>query len=460
MMKFRHQVVCVLPVVMLACGLLPAPARAQFIQQGPKLVGTGGVGTTFQGISVSLSDDGSAAIVGAPGDSGFVGATWVFTRSGGVWSQEGPKLVGSDGVGAARQGVSASLSADGDTAIVGGVTDNGLTGAAWVYTRSGGMWSEQAKLVATDAIGSAEQGGSVSLSADGNTAIVGGINDNNFTGAAWVFTRSGGMWNEQAKLVATDAIGSAGQGRSVSLSADGNTAIVGGANDNVLVGAAWVFTRSGGVWNEDAKLVATDAIGGAAQGQSVSLSADGSTAIVGGPGDDSVGAAWVFARSGGVWRQQAKLVGTGSVGTPVQGFAVSLSGDGNTAVVGGPQDNKGLGAMWVFTRSGGVWSQQGPKVVGAGATGGVAGTIQGSSVSLSRDGRTAIVGGPADNNDIGATWVFIQPLFAGTPGQANCIGQSVSALASQFGGFNAAAAALGYSGVGALQNAILTFCGE
>jgi hypothetical protein len=276
-----------------------------------------------------------------------------------------------------------------------------------------------------------------------------------------VFTRSAGFWSQQAKLVGTGAVGIAAQGFSVSLSADGNTAIVGGPNFvGEGGGAVWVFTRSGEVWSQQGpKLVGTGAVGSAAQGGSVSLSADGNTAIVGGYFDDmGVGATWVFTRSAGLWSQQGpKLIGTGAVGFAEQGASVSLSGDGNTAIVGGPGDESS-GATWVFTRSGGVWSQQGPKLVGTGVVGGFAN--QGFSVSLSADGSTAIVGGPSDNFPAGAAWVFTQPVFAGMPGRANCHGQSVSALARQFGGLNAAAVALGYSGVGALQNAILAFCGR
>jgi hypothetical protein len=202
---------------MLVYSLLSAPAQAQFTQQGPKLVGTSAAGPFDfgQGFSVSLSGGGNTAIVGGPDDDNFAGAAWVYTRSGGMWIQLGSKLVGSGALGPARQGDSVSLSADGNTAIVGGPGDNGFVGAAWVYARSGGLWSQQAKLVGTGAIGPAEQGSSVSsvsLSADGNTAIVGGPVDNDITGAAWVYTRSGSVWSQQAKLVDTDAIGSAGQG--------------------------------------------------------------------------------------------------------------------------------------------------------------------------------------------------------------------------------------------------------
>src|SRR6266545_3523143 len=220
-------------------GAVGQVAPAQSFQQRPKLVGTGGaVGSTNQGMSVALSADGNTAIVGGPGPNnadrdqspfvGPVGATWVFTRSGDVWRQQGDKLVGS-GAGEPPlppgQGMSVALSADGNTAIVGSWGAE----AAWVFTRSsGGAWTQQGKkLVGTGAVGKARQGMSVALSADGNTAIVGGWSDNGKTGAAWVFTRSGGVWTQQGeKLVGTGAV--ARQGTSVALSTDGNVAIVGG----------------------------------------------------------------------------------------------------------------------------------------------------------------------------------------------------------------------------------------
>lgn len=83
---------------------------------------------------------------------------------------------------------------------------------------------------------------------------------------------------------------------------------------------------------------------------------------------------------------------------------------------------------------------------------------QGSSVAISGDGNTAIVGGRADNNSVGAAWVFAQPVFAVTPGKANCHSKSVSPLAQQYGGLNSAAAALGHADVSALQNAMMAFC--
>jgi len=408
--------------LVVAAAVLGVTARTnspQFSQQGPKLVGTDAVGNSGQGVSVSLSADGDTALIGGLWDNNQAGAAWVWTRTAGAWSQQGPKLVGSGAVGGlfqVNQGVSVSLSADGNTALVGGDGDNG-SGAAWVWTRNAGVWTQQGpKLVGSGGVGQSQRGRSVSLSADGNTALVGGISDNGGAGAVWVWTRSGGAWTQQGpKLVGSGAtVGGATQGWSVSLSADGNTALVGGISDNNGAGAVWVWTRSSGVWTQQGnKLVGSGAAGNAQQGWSVSLSADGNTAIVGGLSDNSsgngqVGAIWVWVRVGGVWTQQGpKLVGSGGVGISCQGASVSLSADGNTAIVGGECDNGFSGAAWVWTRSAGVWSQQGTKLLGGGAVGNAE---QGTSIALSGDSTTAIVGGIGDNSSgglsAGAAWVF------------------------------------------------------
>jgi hypothetical protein len=348
-----------------------------------------------------------------------VGAAWVFTRNGSVWMQQGNKLIGTTseyGGGLWSQGMSVALSADGDTAIVGGPSDNKTTGAAWVFTRTGGVWTQQGnKLVGTGAYGAGEsslslgQGMSVALSADGDTAIVGGWRAE----AAWVFTRTGGVWTQQGnKLVGTGAVGSARQGMSVALSADGNTAIVGGWSDNNRTGAAWIYNRRGGVWKQQGKkLLGSGAVGSARQGTSVALSADGDTAIVGGPGDNpsdrsapfgvgAAGAAWVFTRSGDVWTQQGeKLVRSGGLWTQ-QGTSVALSADGNIAIVSGFADDRSVGAAAVFIRRGGQWTQD-KELAGNSTLGKSA-----PSIALSADGSIVLLGEPNNNGGIGAAWVL------------------------------------------------------
>jgi hypothetical protein len=406
----------------LVCG--SQAAGQPFTQQGPKLVGAGTVGNAQQGTSVAVAGDGNTIIVGGPTDNGGMGAAWVFTRNGGTWTQQGPKLVGTGAVGNAGQGTSISVAGDGNTFIVGGPNDNGSMGAAWVFTRNAGVWTQQGpKLVGTGAVGNALQGTSISVSGGGNTIIVGGSNDNGGMGAAWVFTLSGGVWTQQgSKLVGTGANTglfncSVNQGASVALSADGNTAIVGGPGDNTGgacapgggVGAVWVFTQTAGVWSQQGSKLVNTAIPGE-QGYSVALSADGNTAGVGGAtgGGVSSGVAGVFVRSGGVWNQQGGALNCAS-GQQI-GFAstapcfVALSAAGNTAIFGGSGRDLGPGAALVFTRNGGVWTQQ-AQLVGNGAVG----TFQSKAVALSADANTAIVGGPSDNSAAGAAWVFVQP---------------------------------------------------
>lgn len=383
------------------------------IQTGNKLLGTGNTGSfgVYQGGSVSLSTDGNTLAIGGLGDNSNIGAVWIFTRSGlTAWTQEVNKLVATGYSGTTpQQGYSVALSADGNTLAVGADSDGGATGAVWIFTQTGGVWTQKgSKLIGTGSTGSSNQGVSVTLSADGNTLAVGGYNDNNGTGATWVFTQSNSVWTQQGpKLVGNGTTAGTGhQGQSVSLSADGNTLAVGGYNDGTGIGAAWVFTRSSGVWTQQGgKLVGSGNAGSSQQGYSISLSADGNTLAVGGNNDGSgTGATWIFNRSDSVWTQLGnKLVGTGNVGASKQGASLALSSDGNSLAVGGPSDNSSGGAVWTFTQSGNLWVQQGSKLVGTGNTGSA---NQGISLALSADGNTLAVGGEGDNITLGATWIF------------------------------------------------------
>ena len=404
------------------------PARAQFTQAGGKLVGAGYVGAPLAGTSVAISADGSTAVVGGPDDSEGAGAAWVYNTANGTQT----KLLGT-GVGgftpAAAQGSSVAVSADGNTVVVGGMNDNGGTGAMWMFARAGAgaAWTQQGgKLWGTVLTGIAHQGISVSLSADGNTALIGGDLYDNYTGAAWVFYRTNGVWSIfPTLLVGAGTAGTSHMGMAVALSADGNTAIVGGPGDNAGAGAVWVFTRSGppASWIEQGnKLTGSGVSGNSGFGSSVALSTDGNTALIGGSGDNNTaGAVWVFTRSGGQWTQQGgKLVGSDAAQSRYLGQSVALSADGNTALAGGPGGLTGtfgrhpaIGATWVFTRNNGAWTQQGAELVGAGTANNDA--LQGTSVALSSDGRVAIVGGPVDNNNIGAAWVFAQPVLVSPP---------------------------------------------
>ena len=387
--------------------LLSLTAYPQFIQQSDKLVGTGRIGTNYQGGGVALSADGNTLLSGGAMDNAGKGALWVFTRTNGIWSQQGTKLVGTGGEGNSWQAYSVALSADGNTALSGGLFDHHDDGAVWVFTRTDGVWSQMGqKLTGTGNI-FANIGFTVAISADGKTAMTGGFADNNYRGAAWIFINENGVWKQQGnKLIGTGNTGNVYQGYSVALSADGNTAVSGAPMDANGFGAVWVFTRTNGVWNQQGeKLVGSNANVGSNQGYSVSISADGNTILVGGPGDNAgAGAVWVFTRTNGVWSQLGeKITCSGNIGPAEFGYSVSLSGDAKTFISGCPDDNANFGAAWIFKYNNGVWNQVGAKLIGSG---GIGNSHQGYAAALSSDAHTAAIGSPWDNGSIGAAWVF------------------------------------------------------
>ena len=389
-------------------------ATTQFLQQGGKLVGSGSVGQALQGHAVALSGDGHTAIVGAPFDDAGQGAAWIWSRTGESWSQVGAKLVGAGAVGPmgprANQGTAVAISADGNTAVVGGPDDGfaGNVGAAWVWGRSGGAWRQLgSKLVGSGGIFGQLQGASVAISGDGSTILVGGPADDGNMGAVWAWTRNGDSWTQQgAKLVPSDAVPTpqvgVAFGASVALSADGNTALVGGPRDSGR-GAVWVWNRTGGVWRQQAKLANIDTgTVGTPPGVSVALSADGITAVIA-----ARGGAQVWSQVQGVWTRQATLADP--LYGPTNGF-VSISANGARVLVGGMgQHDKPDGAI-LFARDGNTWQLNGIKLVGTNPAPGtfVPASVVGP-VALSGDGMTAILGRDIDNNATGAVWIFVAP---------------------------------------------------
>jgi hypothetical protein len=328
-----------------------AGSSSAFYQQ---VVGTGEIGVSSQGASVSIYKDTLA--IGGPNDDTNIGAVWIFVRTNGVWNQQGSKLVGTGAIGQAGQGVSISLYED--TLAIGGYEDNSNIGAVWIFVRTNGVWTQQgSKLVGTGAIGQSGQGESVSLYQD--TLAIGGYGDNTNIGAVWVFTRENGVWTQQgSKLVGTGYVNVANQGYFLSLYED--ILAIGGPSDNINIGATWIFVLENGIWTQQgSKLIGTGGVGASAQGTSVSLYKD--TLTIGGPGNDSgIGAVWIFVLTNGIWIQQgSKLVGTSAIGAANQGNSISLYED--TLAIGGPGDDSGTGAIWIFKRYNDIWTQQGSK---------------------------------------------------------------------------------------------------
>jgi hypothetical protein len=283
------------------------------------------------------------------------------------------------------------------------VNINGQTFSKTGFTLGtvGNTTTEQSNIQGSSAPGYAHYYNS--LSAEGTHLALFGEAYSSNRGAAYVFLRSGSTWSEQARLQPSDNATNRYFGRNVAINADGSTLFATQLRGSVK---GFIFTRANTTWTEETSFIGSDDSGGDdSQGVGASISADGLTVAIGGHKDNSsVGATWVFVKSGGSWSQQGtKLVGTGNMGTSEQEISVSLSADGNTLAVGGQADNSGIGAIWIFVRSGNTWSQQGSKLVVSGTSGAL---YVGRNVQLNADGNRFVTSTDSGKTNGIAAFVF------------------------------------------------------
>ncbi len=320
--------------------------------------------------------------------------------------------------GAAFDNFAIAVALSGDTALVGAYSAQ-RTGAAYVFVRHGATWLQTQELTARGGRSGDQFGQSVAIS--GSLALIGAPNRNNQAGAAYVFTRSGGAWAQQARLTAADGASFDFFGQSVALGR--GEALVGAPGHNSLMGAVYVYKRVGASWSQTQEFTATDSATGDQFGYA--LSVHGAGLLVGAPYKNSqTGAAYIFTRGAGGYTQQAALTGSGAANGAF-GFAVALGAD--TALVGEYQT--GAGAVYDFTRSGSTWTRQAVLTASDGASG----DLFGQAVALS--GTTAMIGAPGRQNSTGAVYVFTrsgttwtqrQTLTASDSAQVNIFGVTLA----------------------------------
>jgi drug/metabolite transporter superfamily protein YnfA len=355
--------------------------------------------------------DGDTVVVGAyDEDTGVnrAGAAYIFTRSGTTWTQQA-KLQASDKEEADIFGRSVAIS--GNTVVVGAPFEDvsptiTQVGAAYIFTRSGTTWTQQAKITSSDRDFLDQFGERVAI--DGDTVVVGAPGDNSgsgtSSGAAYIFTRSGTTWTQQAKITASDPQQYDNFGRALAIS--GSTIVVGAPYEDTGsadAGAVYVFLYFGGSsWQQQAKIQSFDALSGDNFGGSVDI--EGDTMIVGASGADSFyvncGAAYIYTRSGSTWAYQQKLVGSNRAENDGFGGGVAISG--STIVVGANGRDTGFanaGAGYIFIKDGTTWTEQAEIQPSDRKENDyfIAGAISGDTV----------VGGYTGGNGFGAAYIFV-----------------------------------------------------
>ncbi|SEM36680.1 FG-GAP repeat-containing protein [Stigmatella aurantiaca] len=396
---------------------LAALAEDAMAQGSPELVPqqrlVAGDTVAYDLFGFSVSYSGDTIVVGAPysdhSDRGSAsGSAYVFVRTGKTWSLQ-QKLTAEDGAPGDLFGYAVAV--HGNTAVVGAPLDDDSgtdSGSAYVFVRSGTVWTQQQKLTSPGTAAGDVFGHAVTVY--GESAAIGAPHDGTAgsrSGAAYVFTRSGASWTQQQKLTAPDAAAEVRFGFSLSL--NGTAVLIGAPYDSGNgggSGAAYVFARSGAAWSQQQKLSPPDAAEDNLVGFSVAL--NGGTAVLGAPfGSDKAhgpGSAYVYARGGAGWVQQQKFTAAENSQGNLFGYSVALSGE--QAVATSPGDDADAlngGSVHVFARSGSLWNERQRVSVRASAEN----DRTGHSVALGEE--LLVVGSPGEDStdtDAGAVHIF------------------------------------------------------
>lgn len=396
-----------------------------------KLVANDKAASDFLGTNCAISDDGTRVVITAlgsdPGGTNLAGAAYIFLRTGSSWSQE-TKIFSSDKVADDQFGFSVDMDATGTRVVVGvKESDPGGTtgaGAAYIYVRSGTTWSQEQKIFASDKTTSDQLGYSVAIDSTGTRVACGARSaDAGATasaGAVYIFTRSGSVWTQEQKVVASDATSNASFGNAVSLDENATRLLIGAYAEDTTAsdsGAAYIFLRSGTTWTQEQKLKLPAPVASDWFGYSVSISSTGifaaiSASLYEAGGLSNSGTVLIYKRSGSVWSFLDSLMASDKAAADQYGYCVSLNSDASILVVSTPVKTvssiSGAGCVYIWSRntSTDAWTQR--AIISASDK--AASDQFGYSLDIARTNNRIIVGAnfsdPGGTTQAGAGYIF------------------------------------------------------
>ncbi len=385
--------------------ILSSFAHAQWTQIGQDIDGE--AAGDYSGHSVSLSANGLVVAIGAFSnhDNGlYAGHVRIYRDSSGTWTQ-----VGSDINGEASQdfsGSSVSLSADGTIVAIGAYNNEGngiRAGHVRVYKDSSGIWTQIGNDIDSEAADN-NSGYSVSINANGLIVAIGApMNSGNgrYAGHVRIYQNNAGSWTQ----IGNDIDGEAEydqSGRSVSISADGNTVAIGSpfnCDNGFEAGHVRVYRNLAGTWTQIGNDIDGEAAGDQS-GSSVSISADGTVVAIGAPFNDGngieAGHVRVYENIAGTWTQIGNDI-DGEAGNDYSGLSVSLCADGSVVAIGAPENNGNgtrPGQVRIYQNIFGTWTQIGSDIDGEAIL-----DNAGRSVSISADASVVAIGAPYNDGN-------------------------------------------------------------
>jgi len=351
---------------------------------------------SWLGFSVAIDAAGTTAIAGAPLANSQVGEAYIYANANGTaWAQVGSALTPPGGTGVGRFGNAVTLNAAGTIGLVGAYFDNSNSGAAYVFAEQGGSWAQVgSKLIGPNSAG-AEFGSACSLNAVGDLALISAFRFDTDEGAVYVYQGdTSSTWTEVTpNITVLDPNGEFGN--SLALSATGTSALIGGHFADSNVGAVYSYRIMEFPFKSYQQITPSSVTTNARFGESCAMDANGNNLIVGAWNDNSfAGAAFFYEKQNGVWTETQKVTGNGEFG-----FDVDMSVDGTTAIVGARSVDVN-GAAYIYKKSGATWA------VNATLSPSVTSGFFGGSVALGLDGTRAIVGASGESSNNGAVYIF------------------------------------------------------
>jgi hypothetical protein len=379
-----------------------------------QFVASDGAQDDYFGYRVAISADGNTVAVGAWWDDVVYinqGSVYVYRWSGSEWKEM--KITAHDGTTFNLFGNSVAMSADGNTLAVAASGYDNSKGVVYLYKWNGRSYEQmQQKLMKGSPVNNDAFGISLALSYDGNVVCVGTDGENTNTGSVYVFHWDGSLYKQVQRIFASDGAEQDYFGTSVSMSSDGYSVAVGapfGDGKSSNSGSAYVYRWDGSSWSE-IKIKASNGALNDEFGKSVALSADGNTVVIGAPQGEGKaahsGAAYVYRWNGSLF-VETRIIASDGGATDNFGISAAISADGNMVAIGASgDDNNGTdsGSMFVYRWNGSSWIET---IVTA--PNGAAQDAFGTSLAVSADGGTLVVGADYDDAAFanqGSVWLY------------------------------------------------------